>query len=283
MNDLIVIKVGGGAGIDLDAVCADFASLVREGARAVLVHGGSAETDALAERLGVESRAIRSPSGHVSRRTDRAMLDVFTMACRGRINAGLVERLRRHGVDALGLSGMDGGLWTGARKGAIRSIEDGRIVIVRDDHSGRVERVNAALLNTLIDAGHTPVLSPPAWADEGVPMNIDADRAAAATASALGASALLLLSNVPGLLRDATDPRSLIRQVATPEALRTAHESALGRMKNKVLAAEEALAGGVGRVVIAGTSGERPVRAALEGGGTAFEPGAVRAGAGAPA
>lgn len=274
MSECVVVKVGGGVGVDLDAVCADFAELVRNGVRAVMVHGGSGETDALSERLGVQSRVIRSPSGHVSRRTDRAVLDVFTMACRGRVNAGIVERLRRLGVDAVGISGMDGGLWTGARKGAIRSVEDGRVVIVRDDYSGRVERVDARVLNALLDAGFTPVIAPPAWAEEGVPMNVDADRAAAATAVALGASALLLLSNVPGLLRDAEDASTLIERVETGGELAQAHEAAQGRMKNKVLAAEEACAGGVERVVIGGTKIDRPVRGALAGRGTEFALGA---------
>jgi len=270
MSECVVVKVGGGVGVDLDAVCTDFAELVRSGVRAVMVHGGSGETDALSEKLGVESRVIRSPSGHVSRRTDRAVLDVFTMACRGRMNAGIVERLRRLGVDAVGISGMDGGLWTGARKGAIRSVEDGRVVIVRDDYSGRVERVDARVLHALLDAGFTPVIAPPAWADEGLPMNVDADRAAAATAVALDASALLLLSNVPGLLRDAADASTLIDRVETSAELAQARESAHGRMKNKVLAAEEACAGGVGRVVIGGTACAEPVRGALAGRGTVF-------------
>ena len=271
MNGIVVVKVGGSAGIDLGAFCAGFAAFVRAGARAVLVHGGSAETDELSRALGHPAVVVRSPSGHVSRRTDRRTLEMFTMACRGRVNAGIVERLQALGVNAVGLSGIDGRLWSGARKGAVRSVEDGRVVIVRDDFTGRVERVNTGLLLGLMELGAVPVLSPPAWADEGVAMNVDADRAAAATAAALGAERLLLLSNVPGLLRDPGDAATVMARVATEPERLAARACAQGRMKNKVLAAEEALGGGVVRVVIGSANGERAVMAAMEGRGTVFE------------
>lgn len=270
MARTIVVKVGGGEGIDLGHVAESFASLAASGDRAVLVHGGSHETNVLSERLGVPPRTITSPSGHVSRRTDRATLDVFEMVYCGRVNKTLVELLRRRGVDALGLSGIDGGLWRGVRKGAIRSVEDGRTVIVRDDLSGRVEDVDAALLGLLLDAGRVPVLTPPAVTAEGVAINVDADRAAAATAAAIGADELLLLSNVEGVRRDARDPGSVIAEVSQI-GIEGVRRSAKGRMKNKVLAAEEALAGGVGRVVIGSAIGTDAITRALAGAGTVFE------------
>lgn len=270
MNETIVIKIGGGEGIDLGPVLAEFASLIKSGTRAVLVHGGSHETNVLAERLGCPPRTITSPGGHVSRRTDRATLEIFEMVYCGKVNKGIVERLRGLGIDAVGLSGIDGGLWRGVRKDAIRSIEDGRTVIIRDDLSGKVESVDASLLNLLMENGRIPILTPPAVTSDGVAINVDADRAAAATAAAIGATELLLLSNVPGVLRDPSDPGSLIRDAgeAGMDAVRSA---AGGRMKNKVLAAEEALSGGVRRVVIGSANGHSPIAAALAGAGTVFE------------
>lgn len=264
---ITVIKVGGGEGIDLTAILVEIAYRVREGERIVLVHGGSHETNVLSEKLGHPPQTITSPSGHTSRRTDRATLDIFTMAYCGRINKRAVEDLRRMGVDAIGLSGIDGGLWTGERKRGIRAIEDGRTIVIRDDLSGKVTGVDAALLNLLLDAGRTPVLTPPAITEEGIAINVDADRAAAATAAALNAQALLLLSNVPGVLADPADPDSLIAEATDAEMIRHA---AKGRMKNKVLAAEEAIAGGVSRVVIGSASGEDAIRNALDGAGTLF-------------
>lgn len=268
-QSIIVIKIGGSEGIDLDAVTTDAASLIASGQRLVIVHGGSHGTSTLAHQLGHPPRFITSPSGHTSRRTDRRTLEIFRMACAA-LNLALVERLRRLGVNALGLSGIDGGLWVGQRKEAIRSVEDGRVVMIRDDFTGTVDRVNAPLLRTLLDAGYVPVISPPGLSDRGEPINVDADRAAAATAAALGARSLLLLSNVPGLLRAFPDESTLIPVVRRAEIDRAA-QAAQGRMKKKVLGAGEALASGVGRVVIADARTANPISAALAGAGTHFE------------
>lgn len=271
----IVIKIGGGEGIEIGPVLQEFATLIKSGCRAVLVHGGSHETNVISERLGCPPTFIKSPSGHESRRTDRATLEIFEMVYCGKVNKAIVETLQAVGVNAVGLSGIDGGLWQGKRKGAIRAVgDDGRTVIIRDDLSGRVESVDGSLIELLLDSGRVPVLTPPALAhDEAmgkVAINVDADRAAAATASAIGADELLLLSNVPGVLADPADPSTLIASSADLglEAVRAA---AGGRMKNKVLAAEEALIGGVGRVVIGSANGGHAIASARAGAGTVFE------------
>lgn len=265
----IVIKVGGGEGIDPTNLTREIAELTNAGNRVVLVHGGSHETNMLAEALGHPTKTITSPGGHQSRRTDRQTLEIFEMVYCGKVNKAVVESLRAAGVDAIGLSGIDAGIWIGSRKTAIRAVEDGRTVIIRDDLSGRVESVDADFLNTIMDLGRVPVLTPPAITPEGVAINVDADRAAAATAVAINADELLLLSNVPGLLLDHTDPGSLIQSVDS-EGLDLARDAAKGRMKNKVLAAEEAINGGVGRVIIGSASRERPITNARAGRGTVF-------------
>ena len=188
----------------------------------------------------------------------------------GKVNKGVVESLRGAGVDAVGFSGIDAGIWTGKRKSAIRAVDDeGRTMIIRDDLTGRVESVDAEFLETIMSLGRIPVLTPPAITPDGIAINVDADRAAAATAAALDADELLLLSNVPGLLRDYTDADSLIESVDV-EGLEVARQAAKGRMKNKVLAAEEALAGGVSRVVIGSAGGDTPIANARAGRGTTF-------------
>jgi acetylglutamate/LysW-gamma-L-alpha-aminoadipate kinase len=219
--------------------------------------------------LGHEPQFITSPSGHSSRRTDPRTLEIFQMACRGVVNQSLVLGLVRRGVRAVGVSGIDASLWRGTRKAAIRALEDGRTRIIRDDCSGSVEDVDPALLNTLLDAGCTPVISPPGLSEANEPINVDADRAAARTAAALRASTLCLLSNVPGLLRADPDEESLVSSI-TIERLDEAESLAHGRMKNKVLAAREALLAGVPRVIIGDARGASPITRALEGAGTVF-------------
>ncbi|NOZ05712.1 MAG: [LysW]-aminoadipate kinase, partial [Chloroflexi bacterium] len=267
-----VVKVGGGEGIDLDAVCADLAELAHAGRRWVLVHGGSHETNVVATQLDHPPQFITSVSGFTSRRTDRRTLEIFEMVYCGKVNKGIVEQLQRRGVNALGLSGVDGRLLEGPRKKALRIVDPqtGRRRIIRDDLTGKVERVNAELLRLLLDAGYWPVISPPAISYEGEAVNVDGDRAAAAIAAALGAETLLILSNVPGLLRNFPDESSLIRHVPAGK-LDEAMAYAEGRMRIKLLGAGEALKAGVQRVVLGDSRREKPVQAALDGEGTGIQ------------
>jgi acetylglutamate/LysW-gamma-L-alpha-aminoadipate kinase len=266
---MIVVKLGGAAGINLDPFCEDIARLVAAGKKLVVVHGGSDSTSKLQEQLGHPPVFITSPSGHTSRRTDQRTLEIFQMACRGLLNQQVVQRLQKLGVNAVGISGMDGKLWVGARKDAIRAVENGVTRIIRDDYSGSVQVVNPGVLNTLLAAGFIPVVSPPGLSTAGDPINVDADRAAAATAAAINAEELLLLSNVPGVLRAFPDESTLIREVKRPEF--TKIEGLVeGRMKKKVLAASEAVIGGVRRAIIGDARDLQPVSSALSGKGTVF-------------
>ena len=262
---MIVIKIGGGGGLALDACCDDVAWLCDEDRRVVLLHGGSEPSTRLGEQLGHAPRFITAPSGVRSRYTDARTLEIFTLALAG-LNSAIVTRLQQRGVAALGLSGVDGRVLEGRRKEAVIAVEDGRRRVIRDDRSGTVERVNARLLCALLQLGHVPVLAPPAFSPDG-PINVDADRAAALVATSLGAHTLLLLTNVPGLLRDPSDPASLIHQVGGDE-MEQALSVARGRMRIKLLAAREALQGDVERVIIADGRGERPIARALAGEGT---------------
>lgn len=266
-----VVKVGGSLGIDYDAVCDDFAALWKEGRRLILVHGGSAETNEISTRLGKPPRTLTSPSGMTSRYTDAETMDIFAMVYAGKMNTRIVERLQMRGVNAVGLSGLDGRLLEGQRKTAIRAVEDGRIIMVRDDYSGKVEKVNTGLIHLLVDAGYAPVIAPPAASTSGEAINVDGDRAAAMMAGFLGADELVILSNVPGLLRSFPDEATLIPRLKAA-GLEEAIGFAEGRMKKKVLGASEAFQGGVKRVVFADARIAEPIRNALAGNGTVIEP-----------
>ena len=266
----LVIKLSGSAGIDYDVACEDVAALVHEGARVVLVHGGSQRANELGEQLGFLPRFLTSPSGHTSRYTDLRTRDIYVMATSA-LNANLVCWLQARGANALGLSGLDGRLLSGQRKDAIRAIDEetGRVRVIRDDYSGTIDGVNASLLETLLDAGTVPVVAPVAISSAHEPLNVDGDRAAAAIATAIGATELIILSNVAGLMRTYPDESTLV-PVVTREHLGEALAWAQGRMKRKVIGVEEALSGGVRQVRLADGRVSNPVSAALAGHGTLF-------------
>ncbi len=262
----IVVKVGGALGNAIDPVLADLAGR----RNVVLVHGGSAEIDRLGTALGRPSEYYTSPSGVVSRKSDPAHLEVVVLALAGKVQTELVAGLGRFGAPAVGLSGVDGRLLLARRKAGARAVVDGRVVRVTDDRSGSIEHVDAALLRLLLGAGVMPVVGPPAVTAEGEIVNVDADRAAGAIAAALRAEALVLLTNVPGLLRDRNDPESRVPHVARAE-FDAALSLAEGRMRKKLLAGQEALEGGTSRVILAPSTRPDPVAAALRGEGTVLE------------
>jgi acetylglutamate/LysW-gamma-L-alpha-aminoadipate kinase len=203
----------------------------------------------------------------VSRYTDRETLRIYAMAVAGQINTELVALLQQQGVNAFGLSGVDGRLLQARRKSFVRSMTaEGRVQLLHNDYTGRVEWVNEALLRLLLDAGYTPVIAPLALSGEAEPLNIDGDRAAAAVAVALKADALVMMTNVPGLL---TDPENNATLISTIPAGQLAEHMiyAQGRMRKKLLGAQEALQGGVPRVYIGSTS----LLDVLNGSGTTIE------------
>lgn len=251
----------------MQAVCQDMAALVQSGQAAVVVHGGSAETNEISTQLGHPPRFVTSTTGFTSRYTDRTTLEIFAMVTNGRINTLLVEALQRAGVNAFGLSGLDGRLMQAHRKDAIRIVENGRQRMLRDDYTGKIETVNGQLLLSLVAAGLTPVVAPLAISPAGEALNVDADRAAAMLAGAVQATQLIILTNVPGLLRNFPDESSLIANLPR-QGLENALSFAEGRMKKKVLGASEALDLGVGQVIFADGRSEHPLQDALAGKGT---------------
>jgi acetylglutamate/LysW-gamma-L-alpha-aminoadipate kinase len=268
---MIVVKAGGNGKLDMDLICADVAAVAHQGQQILLVHGGSHETNVISEKLGHPPRFVTSVSGHVSRYTDRQTLEIFAMVTAGRINKLLVESLQKRDVNAIGLSGLDGRLVQAKRKPALRIVENGKRKILRGDFSGRIDGVNANLLEALLAAGTVPVIAPLAVSHEGDALNVDADRVAAAISSAVGADTLIILSDVPGLLKAYPDESTLIPYIRQEQAPAMLDRYAEGRMKKKVLGAVEALSDGVGRVIIADGRVDQPVQNALAGQGTLID------------
>ncbi|MHC1772619.1 MAG: [LysW]-aminoadipate kinase [Flexilinea sp.] len=261
---ITVVKIGGTEGVDFSSICENIARLISAGQTLVLVHGGSAEANQLGIDLNIPPRFITSPSGHTSRYTDLKTMEVFIMAVNGKVNTQLVSRLQAKGVNAFGLSGLDGRLIRAVRKEAIQSVENGKRRMIRDDYSGKIESVDAVLIRLLLAAGTVPVIAPVAAGQTGEPLNVDADRVAAEVAAAISADTLILLTAVPGLMKVFPDESTLIRKIEQKD-LPQMQNYAEGRMKKKVLGAQEALEKGVKNVLIADGRVENPIDNALAG------------------
>lgn len=260
----LVVKIGGTANVATARILDEVAELVRGGKRIVLLHGGSDLTNELSEQLGYPVRTVTSPNGMTSRYTDAGTLHIFAMAVAGAINTELVAGLQQRDINAIGLCGIDGRLLVARRKSVVRTVTpEGRTLLLRDDYTGQIEQVNASLLEQLLASGYTPVIAPLALSYEGERLNVDGDRAAAAIAVSLQAHTLALMTNVPGLLRDITDLTSLLHTIPVTE-LESCIPYAQGRMRKKLLGAQEALCGGISRVCI----GNESLRAVLNGSGT---------------
>lgn len=267
MNNILVIKIGGQRGMDIERCAEDIARIARQ-RPVVVAHGVSAMMDALCAERGIPVRTLTSPSGHSSRYTDPATRDLFVEAAE-RVNQQLVNLLRGHGVAARGLTGAEVPLW-GERKDAIRAVIDGRARIVRDDYSGAITRADAAPIRRALNAGEVAVVPPLANSADGF-LNVDGDRAGAALAGSINAAEYLILSGVRGLYRQFPDENSFVPQVSGRD-LDAALTWAEGRMKRKVIGATEALRAGVPRVIIGDGRIHAPISAALNGAGTEFRP-----------
>ncbi|HEX8095764.1 acetylglutamate kinase [Jatrophihabitans sp.] len=260
----VVVKCGGVVSELPEPLCADLADRHRKGERLLLVHGGASDIDRIGGQLGVRQRRLIGPGGVSGRYTDPETMAVVTMALAGVVKPRLVEALVRHGVPAIGLTGLDAGLVTAVTKKPFRARLDDRSAIIRDDRSGRITAVNSTALHRLLDAGFLPVLSPPAFGADGA-LNVDADRLAAAVAAAMGAQELVLLSDVPGVLENLADRESVLARCSIPADGRPPVSG--GGMGAKLTAAHTALVAGV-RVRIFSGLVPAPLSKALAGHGT---------------
>ena len=265
---MIVVKIGGGGGIGEDVYTRFAKDIATLNQPVLVVHGGNAEFSTLCEQLGLPVRKITSKSGRVTRYTDAETMDAMLMAYCGKVNKRAVAAFRAEGVNAVGMSAIDGGIAVGTRKAEIRGTDtDGKMKVLRDDHAGSVKEFDPSLITTLMDAGYVVLVSPPGLAEGGVPINFDGDKLALGLAEAMGADALLFFSDTPGLLQDRYDESTLITRVdaSDPES---ALAAAADRMVVKVEQAIKAVEAGVQQVIFADARIDAPITAALQGKGT---------------
>ena len=247
----LVIKCGGEVARDseaLDLLAQDIALCVHVGIRTVVVHGGGPQATELAQKLGHEPNIIQG-----RRVTDDATLEVAKMVFAGQININILGALRRHGIQPVGVSGVDGDLISAVRRPAtdITDAETGETRLVDFGHVGDITEVNTRLLRKLLDDGYVPVLASLGSDRDGNIFNINADTVAARVAMDMKADKLLLLTNAPGLLQDPDDPATLISHICASRSEELLKTGAIrGGMVPKITTLVQAVRGGVPRAHI---------------------------------
>jgi len=245
----LLIKIGGRAAEreeSLDALASEMASLSREN-NLILVHGGGAEVTALARKLGMEPIFKDGV-----RQTSAEEMDVVDMVLAGRINKRLVRMLRVRGLNAVGLSGSDGGIFTAAALGEGAA----------DTRTGDVTAIDPRLLDLLLGGGYLPVLCSTSTDAKGRGLNINADTVAFRLAAHLSAAALVFFSDIPGILCDG----SVMQALSAKEAADLISRGVIsGGMVPKVMASLDALEHGVQKVIIGEYSGAGSLARLLEG------------------
>jgi acetylglutamate kinase len=246
----IVVKYGGAAMVNESlraAVAEDLVLMSCVGIRTVLVHGGGPEIDAMLRRLGKEPVFIGG-----LRYTDEETMEVVQMVLAGKVNKDLVGLIQRAGGKALGLCGLDGGILAAERRTAGRDGKGGPAAVDLG-LVGEIREVRAEALLAALNGGFIPVVATVAGGVGSDPKsyNVNADTAAADIAVALGAEKLLLLTDVPGILRDLKDDGTLIKELPRSGIAALEKEGILSKgMIPKVECCARAVDGGVGRAHI---------------------------------
>jgi acetylglutamate/LysW-gamma-L-alpha-aminoadipate kinase len=256
---MITVKIGGSIFNDLSpSTIPDLKNLFSK-ERLILVHGGGSEVTAIAVRLGKEQKFVVSPGGIKSRVTDKETAEIYTMVMSGKINKAIVKMFLQHGIKAVGISGVDGGLLRASRKKKLTILNDkGRKMTIEGGFTGRINTVDSTLLNILAGSGFLPVVSPIALGEEFEFLNVDGDRAAAYIAAGTGADKVIFLTNVKGLILGG----NLVAHLTLDQAKSIIPKIGFG-MEKKVFACTEAIQMGVKEAIIGSGTVNDPVSSAL--------------------
>ncbi len=261
---MLLIKIGGGKDLNLKGIAADLGTLKE---KCIIVHGANAFRDELAKKLGIEKRVVTSLSGYDSVFSDENTIDLAMMAYAGLKNKRIVELLQQNGINAVGLSGLDGKVLQGKRNSGIKVREGGKTLLLRD-FSGKPKAINKQLLDLLLDNGYTPVLSVPLIDENNFAINSENDDIVALLQTEMKADKVISLIEAPGFLMDKDDNSSLVSKMSKAE-LEAMEEKVEGRMKRKILAMRKLFGeGGDTTVILSDGRTEHPIKDALEGKGT---------------
>jgi acetylglutamate kinase len=233
---VVVVKYGGSAMIDeklRKSVIQDIAMMKYIGLNPVVVHGGGKEITDMLERMGKKTEFLDG-----LRVTDNETAKIAEMVLSGSIGKDLVEELQAVGIPAVGISGKDGHTLLSSKKLDIKGRDLGFV--------GKIDTVDTTLLNTLLQSGFVPVLSPVGVDEHSQTYNINADYAASAVAGALSAQKLIFLTDVEGILKDKNDPDTIMRFLTEEQAVDYIADGTInGGMIPKVQCCLDALEKGV--------------------------------------
>ncbi|TLS50594.1 acetylglutamate kinase [Paenibacillus antri] len=236
-SNTFVIKCGGSTLAALpNAFFAELAAFQKAGRQPVIVHGGGPAISQALNKLGIHTEFVDG-----LRRTSAEVLDVAEMVLAGKINKEIVRRLSQNGAKAVGLSGTDGRLLTAEPVANAAKL----------GYVGEVTEVNTELLNAMLAAGYIPVVAPVGLGVDNQRYNINADTAAGAVASSLGAGPFIVVTDVAGIA-GTVDGEKKVLPTVTPSQIQSMIDSGeiYGGMIPKVKAALKCLGGGVNEVVI---------------------------------
>jgi len=260
---VIIVKIGGGESLNLQAIVNDLAELERP---FIIIHGANALRDQVAAKLGFEKTTITSASGYQSVFSDDSALDAILMTYSGLRNKRLVEMCQRAGINAVGLSGIDGRIIQGQRNSGIRVFENGKKMLKRD-LSGKPRSINKDLLDLLMGNGYTPILTIPICDQDGFAINSENDDIVCELQKSLDAETVIQLIEAPGFLDNADHPDSIVPKLSRDE-LATREQQVSGRMKRKMHALNKLAMGSIREIIIADGRTDHPIHDALNGGGT---------------
>lgn len=216
-NKKIVIKYGGHAMIDeesMESTSRDTVLLKYVGMKPIIVHGGGPEISRGMDKLGKEPNFSQG-----LRITDKETIEIIKMVLVGKISTDIVSQIGLHGGKSIGVSGKDAGLIQSCKKSphVFKDPKTGQEKEVDLGLVGEVVRINTDILDLLTDNNYIPVISPIGTKKDGKTLNLNADTVAGEIASASDSEKLIILTDVPGLLRDQNDPDSLIRHLTLDE------------------------------------------------------------------
>lgn len=263
---MLLIKIGGGKELNLSGIISDLAGLNE---KLIIVHGANAFRDELASRLGYKKKIVTSLSGYDSVLSNEETIDLAMMAYAGLKNKRIVELCQQNGINAVGLSGVDGKVIQGKRNTGIKVREGGKTLLLRD-FSGKPKAVNKQLLDLLLENGYTPVLSVPLIDENNFAINSENDDIIALLQSEFKADKIISLIEAPGFLLDKNDPASLLQNISSAE-LEAMEEKVDGRMKRKILALRKLFGSGGTTVILSDGRTENPIKDALNGKGTTIK------------